>query len=229
MILRKAKILGVFLVLSLTPLSLQAAQNHNIEPDGSIVFVASTSEVTRVSVKGDRIRRIINDDTAFEMSNDDSTGDVYFRFSGTDPKRETGFIVTENGITIGYTLRPVSRAVEPVIITIKGDKSETEDDAGFGESVGFSDDIASSMADIVRSVAMDHVLGKKPGRGRNGTIVKKVSGQGWKATVRLAVADTKGRLVREQDFYHSGVRAIWIERPELGAGERTFVIVVEGL
>ncbi|RYG89920.1 hypothetical protein EU803_14955 [Loktanella sp. IMCC34160] len=206
-----------------------AAQVLRTDPDGSVGFNVSTTGVTRVSVVGDRIRRIVNDGSIFEMSNDEETGDVFFRAVGEGTESETGYIVTERGVTIGYTIQPVARSVPPVLITINGQEAPEEEAAAadFGAGVGFSDDVALMMSEIVREVAREHVLGRDVPRGRDGRVVARSSGDGWTASVRIAVAGAEGRLVREQDFYGTGVRAVWIANPHLPAEGRTFVIVVE--
>ena len=42
------------------------------------------------------------------------------------------------------------------------------------------------------------------------------------------MAGDTARLVREQDFYRAGVLAIWVQKAQLAAGERSWVIVIEG-
>ena len=131
-------------------------------------------------------------------------------------------------MTIGYTMQPTNRAVSSVLITITGQEQEaTQDGADFSGGFGFSDDVAMMMTDIVRDIAVGHVVGRDVPSGRDGRTVRRIDGDGWKASVRIAVAGDAGRLVREQDFYAQDVRAIWIANPNLGANERTFVIVVE--
>ena len=216
----------------LMPMTAWASQDRSVDPDGSISFLASTEGVTRISVRGDRIRRIINDSTQFEMVNDESTGDVFLRFNGDSPRRETGFIVTEAGVTIGYELRPADRPVDPVLITIEvpADQPGSAISSGFAPSLegagGASDRVTGQMVDVLRAIGQAHVLGEVP-RGRDGRVVERIQGDGWRATVRVAAAPETGRLVREQEFYRDGVLAIWVQRPELAAGERTFVVIVE--
>jgi hypothetical protein len=205
-----------------------ATQNVTTEPNGSVGFNVSTSSVTRLSIVGDRIRRIINPDSIFEMTNDEETGDVFFRAHTAGTGSESGYILTERGVTINFTMQPTERSVPTILITVRGGEGEqAATDSVVGAGVGFSDDIALMMTDIVRDVAAAHVIGRQVPSGRNGRVVRTVQGAGWKATVRLAVAGSEGRLVREQDFYAAGVRAIWIARNTLAASERTFVIVVE--
>lgn len=220
--------IGLLLSLILHAGLAEAAQTKRTDPDGEIGFNVSTTGVTRVSVVDDRIRRIINDSGAFEMSNDPETGDVFFRALEETTTSETGYIVTERGITIGYTMQPVNRAVQPVIITITGQEAQAETaSADFSGGFGFSDNIAVMMTDIVRDLAREHVLGRDVPSGRDGRVIQRIDGEGWKASVRIAVAGETGRLVREQDFYSQQVRAVWIANPQLPANGRTFVIVVE--
>ncbi|MBL1437796.1 MAG: type-F conjugative transfer system secretin TraK [Rhodobacteraceae bacterium] len=208
-----------------------AGQTYAVMPDGEITFDVSTTGITRVSFTNDRIRRVVHGETDFEMTNDEATGDVFMRFVGIDPRNETGYFVTERGITIGYTLLPKDEPVSPVLITINGvdEEPDPQDNEGnFGASVGFSDNVAASMADIVRVVAAEHVLGRAVPSGRDGRRIHNKKGEGWIAEVRIAVAGPDGRLVREQEFYKPGVLAIWIAQSQLGPNERTWLIVVKG-
>ena len=50
-------IAGIIALVVLFGTTVDAAQNLTVEPDGSIAFEASTTGVTRLSIKGDRIRQ----------------------------------------------------------------------------------------------------------------------------------------------------------------------------
>lgn len=208
-----------------------AAQTLTVEPDGTISFKASTTGVTRLSIKGDRIRRLVNTASDFEVTNDPETGDLFLRYIGLDyfDEPETGFIVSERGVTIGYALSPVEDPVETVIITLQGVEPKADEDeaSGFEDSFGYSDDIAEFTTSIVRDIAQKHVLGRQAPKGRDGKTVRRILGQGWTASLQIAVAEDAARLVREQDFYRKGVLAIWVQKTQLAAGERSWVIVVE--
>lgn len=210
-----------------------AAQTLATQVNGSVTFSASTGAVTRITVTGDRIRRLINDDTAFEMTNDETTGDVFLRFNGAGTaSREQGFIITEKGLTIGYTLRPTNRPVDPVVITVAGAPASAgstaadEDDGDFSAGVGFSDNVALSMREIARKVYAENLVGQRPSGGNN-RVFKRVQGSGWRATIRVATGGSAGRLVREQEFYARNVSGVVVIQPQLGANQRTFVIVLE--
>lgn len=214
-----------------------AAQTVRAAPDSSIGFNVSTSAVTRLSVRGDRIRRIVIDDSAFLMSNDADTGDVFFRVDRETTSSENGYIITEAGHTIGFTLQPTARVVEPIIITLTGvaaaapaAETQTQASAAIGDiggGSGYVDDVATAMTDIIRQVAADHVVGRRVPSGSNNKLIRTVNGQGWRAEVRLATAGSAGRLVRHQDFVGNRVQAVWILQDSLPANGRTFVVIVK--
>lgn len=224
-------LIGMIVFGFLVGTSGEAAQNLSVEPDGTIRFEASLNGVTRLSIKGDRIRRLINTGSDFEVTNDPETGDIFLRYIGVGyfEGSETGFIVSESGVTIGYALLPVEEPVETVIISLIGvDPDVKEDNSEFSGTFGYSDDIAEFTTGIVRDIAQAHVLRRQVPAGRDGKTVRSLSGEGWSARLQIAVAGDTARLVREQDFYRPGVLAIWVEKTQLAAHERTWVIVVEG-
>ncbi|MDG1738689.1 MAG: type-F conjugative transfer system secretin TraK [Paracoccaceae bacterium] len=208
-----------------------AAQNLSVEPDGTIRFEASLSGVTRLSIKGDRIRRLVNTASDFEATNDPETGDLFLRYVGVGyfDEPETGFIVSESGVTIDYTLLPVEAPGETVLISLVGVELDADEDAvpGFADSFGYSDDIAEFATSMIRDIAQKHVLGRQVPSGRDGKTVRHVPGDSWSASLQIAVARDNARLVREQDFYRPGVLAIWVHQTQLAAGERSWVIVLE--
>ena len=209
-----------------------AAQSLTVEPDGTISFEASTTGVTRLSIKGDRIRRLVNSASDFEVTNDPETGDLFLRYIGLDyfDEPESGFLVSESGVTIGYSIQAVEAPVETVIITLEGVEREEQDtdSSEFSNSFGYTDDIAEFVTGVVRNVARNHVLGRPVPGGRDGRAKRRIEGEGWTAHLRIAVAGNSARLVREQEFYGRGVLAVWVHKTQLAAGERSWVIVVEG-
>ena len=93
-------------------------------PDGEVRFNASINGPTRISVVGDRISRILQTDSAFEMVNDEGTGDVFLRFSGGELARENGYIVTESGVTIAFAMTPrPDLDMQTVLITVQGSRA----------------------------------------------------------------------------------------------------------
>ena len=215
----------VFGTLAIFSASTPALANQYVstKKDGKVTFHVATDGVTRVGVEGTRIRRIVNDNSAFEMTNDEETGDVFFRLKPNhEAKSEVGFILTELGVTIGYTLLPKARVSGAVIITIEGVKKDGEQE--IVSSAAFSDDIAQTMTQIVRDVAKAHVWGRVA-KGKKNRVLQKTQVGDFVARVLLVSGGKHGRLVREQD-YSKGARAVWVQNPSLGPNDATFVIVV---
>ena len=221
-----------------------AEQKLTTRPNGSVRISASAGEVTRISVTGDRIRRIIKDDSQFQEMNDEATGDIFLRYAGDQAKLapETGYIITERGVTISYELTPKSGlGAETVIITVNGmpdlpagntgggsDQSGRRSAGGFELAAGEGGGgYSSSLVAFTRAAIDKHVAGRvAPSRG-HGTVVASETGSGMRARVIVAAGGKSGRYVRPQDFYNNKVLAVWVERNDLAPNARAWVVVVE--
>lgn len=218
-------------------------QNLATRPNATVKISASSTEVTRISISGDRIRRIIKDASNFDEMNDETTGDVFLRYAGPQDKLEpeTGYIITEKGATLGYELTPkVGLGAETVLITVRG-MPETASVSGRNEtasvssySLGFElaageggGGYSSSLVAFTRSAINKHVNGKRPPARSHGTTVATENTSGLRARVIVAAAGKGGRYVRPQDFYNGKVLAVWVEKNALTANERAWVIVLE--
>lgn len=219
-----------------------AEQLLTTRPNGTVKISGSANEVTRLSVAGDRIRRIIKDQTSFQEMNDESTGDVFLRYGGAKDKlvMETGYIITERGITISYELTPkADLGAETVVITVNGvsdspaaapaagrasSKAAPAFELAVGEGGG---GYASGLVTLTRSVINKHIGGKPAPAKAHGAVVASESGNGMRARVIVASGGTSGRYVRPQDFFNSKVLAVWVQRNNLARNERAWVVVVE--
>ena len=218
-------IVGTLISLTISTPALSAPQHLNVEPNGHVTFFVSIKGVTRVGVMDDRIRNIIADDSAFEMSNDEKTGDVFFRLLGTrEAKPENGYIITDSGVTIGYTMIPKNSVVGAALISVAGNGAKAAGTSSISTVGGFSDDIALTMTEIVRAVAQENVFGRIPS-GKKNKVLKTVKHGNWVARVIVVTGGKAGRLVSEQDFA-KGARAVWVQNKSLAPNESTFVIVV---
>jgi len=170
-------IIAVIILIGTATASL-ATQNIKTEADGYITFYAATTGVTRVSVAGDRIRRIVNQDTEFEMVNDDEAGDVFFRYIGEKLTAETGYIITEKGITISFQMTPRKGvSSQTVIITVKGG-TEVSVESRFEVSGGSGDSHASLLTAFVRKIILEKIGSRTPpsSNGRSAVIVMRATG-----------------------------------------------------
>jgi hypothetical protein len=114
----RAVLLAMVLLGGAMP-ALATPQRHSVNEDGTVRFRATTIGITRVSVLGDRIVSIVADASSYDMRNDANTGDVFLRFTGQGDGSEGGYIVTESGMTVSYTVSPSNNPTETVLITIR--------------------------------------------------------------------------------------------------------------
>jgi len=238
--------LAAMLLLSLPGLAF-AEQHLTIALDKTAHFSASAEGVTRLSVEGDRIRKLVHGDSAFETMNDEETGDVFFRYIGDAAKLvpETGHLITESGATIAYEITPrASGDAETVVIAIKGQRTPAKaanEAVTSGASATASDPepfldpgstqtsggAADGLVSFAREMIVKHI-GRKPApKLGNGAAVTSDRAQGFRARILVASGGTSGRVLRPQDYQGARVRAVWVEKTTLPPGERSWVLIVE--
>lgn len=230
-------------LISIAAFAAQAEQRLSIHPDKKAVFYAAAGGVTRVSVAGDRIRKLIHDASSFETMNDEETGDVFMRYVGDQAKLvpETGHIITESGVTIAYQITPrISADAETVVIDVIGGakKAAAEKgvvtpaapaepppflDAAADQGGGYSD----GLVEFTRKVIVEHIGRKAPPKVSNGAVVASEKAGGLRARVLVAKVGASGGYVKAQSYYSSKVVAVWVDHASLGPNERTWVVVVE--
>lgn len=215
-------------------------QRFNVDADAMVRFSAALNGITRISVVGDRIASIVNDNEAsvYQVRNDEQTGDLFLRYVGPEgvPEKEGGYLVTEAGVTVAYEILPKRSSTETVLISIKGDASNAsiENDAGDGRlngdfastSFGASDSVTGSLVDATRQTIAAKIGAPVPSRGSNGALISTHRMGDLLGEVRVAAAGKTARALREQEFYRDGVLSVWIARKDLAAGERAWVVVI---
>lgn len=230
------------LVASMMASASYADQKHSTRPNGTVRISGSATDVTRISVSGDRIRRIIKDQSNFQEMNDESTGDVFLRYGGAQDKLvpETGYIITERGVTISYELTPKANlGAETVVIQVNGvpdspsalgvtassaSKAPPVFELAAGDSGG---GYSSGLVALAKATINKHIGNKAPPARKHGSQVASETGNGFRARVLVATGGSGGRYIRPQDFFNSKVVAVWVERNGLGKNERAWVVVVE--
>lgn len=213
-----------------------AEQRFSVKEDGLVRMKASVTGITRVSVVGDRIASIVNDNDAsvYQVRNDDKTGDLFLRYVGPEglPEKEGGYLVTEKGRTVAYEILPIRASTQTAIITIKPHEAEVTASSSMGSgdfaetSFGAGDGYAAQLTAATRETIATKIHAATPGKGRNGALISSHRIGDLVGEVRVASAGGDGRLVKEQEFYKPGVLSVWIQRKSLGAGERSWVVVV---
>ena len=209
-------------------------------PDAQVRFDASISGPTRISVVGDRIAKILQSSSSFEMVNDESTGDVFLRFAGGQPQAESGYIVTESGHTIAFVMEPKTQVhTQTVLITLVGVTSSAASSAG--ASRAGKDDVsgfqvntsgkytggggrAGDLVQFTKRSFAAKIGTRSPARlrrGAHGTY----SQNGLRARIVVASAKTN-RPPNPHTFYRSKrTLAVWVD--ERVQGDKVWVIIVE--
>lgn len=206
-----------------------SAETIRVRPDGEIRFDYSVEGPTRLSVKGDRISKIIQADSQFEMVNDENTGDVFLRFGVGEPQNETGHIITEAGHTIGFTMRPNTRIqTQTILIELTGVPSaqaavetsaaSVEEAGGFAVNEGGTSSHSGALVDFVRKAIAAKIGTRSAGSHRQNQTY--VSG-----AYRARILSVPSGSNRPQSYYSSRVVAVWVD--DVSSGGRRWVVIVE--
>lgn len=208
-------------------------------PNAQVSFDVSVSGATRISVIGHRIANIRQSSSNYELFNDEDTGDVFLRFGGGQPERETGHIITESGHTIGFLMVPkVALETQTVLITLNGVPSKTTatnqpstgvaaraGDAGFAvNSGGNASSRTAKLVQFARQAYASRIGNRSPASLRAGEHRTYAAGG---LTARILVASASGNQPpAERQFYRSSkTMAVFVDRV-VYAG-KVWVIVVE--
>ncbi len=228
-----ARCLLVILFFTVSVSEAAAKQSLSVRPDGTVTFKVSLTGITRVAIEGDRIRRLVNNGSNFETTNDEETGDLFIRFVGQDFVPETGFLITESGATVNYKLASTSSASETVVIRIIGGaKSENAGavgggmamESGTGAAGGAESGHEADIAAFLRRTWRERIGRRTPkGSGQ----VDVFSAGGLRARILVARGGSNGSVVSAQSYYTSKVVAVLVEHAKLAPGQSSWVIVVE--
>lgn len=227
-----ALLLGLSMFFANT--SVAGEERHKVKENGLVRFKASTSGITRISVLGDRIASIINDDEAslYQVKNDEKTGDIFLRYVGPEemPAKEGGYLVTEQNRTLAFEILPIKASTQTILITLVGVEPPAEVTArneGFaGAEIGPGDGLAAQLSETTREVIRRAIHKPVPTSGRNGALIRTLRVGDMTGEIRVAAAGKSPRQIREQEFYRPGVLSVWVQKTALAAGERSWVVVV---
>ena len=223
-----------------------AQQSISVRDNGKISIQASVTDVTRISLVGDdRIRRIVKDTTSFQEINDEETGDVFLRYSGDQAKLvpETGFIITEQGRTIGYTLQPATNlGNQTILISVSGGGAAAASNRNAAPggaapvkqsfqmeatSAPGGSGYADTLVAFVRAAIVKHAHGRQAPNRADGAVIATVAGSGMRARVIGVSGGARGRELAERNFQGPKTLAVWLEKQSLFPGERAWAIIVD--
>ena len=211
-----------------------SADVRKVRPDGHIKFVAAMEGPTRISVEGDRIKDIIQTDSQFEMVNDEGTGDVFLRFIGASPDPESGYIITEAGHTVGFTMTPrAGLDNQTVIIRLIGVERKSDSvvsadsggsSSGFEVSHGSGSSYASGLTEVVRAAILEKIGTRQAGKYKSRSTVGTVR-KGILTGRAFAVPALSGARPAPQSFFTNRTLAVWVD--DVPTSGKYWVVVVE--
>lgn len=204
-------------------------------PDQNISFDVSVTGPTRISVVDNRISKILQSASNFEMVNDEGTGDVFLRFAGGQPTSESGYIVTETGHTIGFTMNPKTELENhTVLVTLRGvstspaSSQQTNASAGAsGFAVNSGGSGSSRTSNLVGFTRQAYAarIGNRAASGQRVGSFASYSAGGLIARISVVSAPS-GQFPTERQFYRSSrTLAVYVDR--VISGGKVWVIVVE--
>lgn len=234
-------ILTSFLVLVSTAMfSAADTLRLKVRPDEQVRFSASLTGTTRVSVVGDRIVKIIQSDSNFEMVNDEGTGDIYLRAISETSQEETGYLVTEGGHTIAFRMVPSKRVdMQTVLITLVGVSTSsaslnsktgaTTPKSAFVVDGGGSTSGAGRIGQLVgmtREAISEKVGLKSAGANKLG-MFSTFSKGGLRAKIIVASAPSGARPLPQKFYTSNRTLGVWVD--EVVTNGKVWVVVVESI
>lgn len=216
-------------------MSAEAVEAVQIKPvtDGAEVAVRLSSvDVNRISASGDRIATMKAEDGRFtQVKNDPNTGDLFIQSADGNKEDAVFFVTTERGYTYRLLANFAAIPGEQIMlmnVDIGGSKAadEWERKTPFKESVI---NLLSGMATgkVIKGYESDfgeRVIEKSPLLVMS---VGRYTGRNLEGEVFFVRNDSPGRLrLEESRFKAPRVAAVYIEQPDLNAGETTRVMLV---
>lgn len=199
----------------LTEPALSDTKRFRVKPDGDIRFDVPLDGPTRLSVSDDRIAKIIQSHSNFDMANDENTGDVFLRYVGVSasPELESGYLITEGGHTVSFSIQPrAGLDTQTVLITLVGVPSQSQREAaetnasgvekpdGFLLSDGAASGRTGGIVTFVREAFAARIDTKQAGAKSSVSRMSYARG-GFAAQIFRAKASASGAIPSAQNFY----------------------------
>lgn len=232
-------------------------QQISTAADGHVTFHAALDGVTRVAVRDDRIRELVYAETSYEVKNDETTGDIFLRYSGPQDGNDSGFLITEGGNTISYTIVPRDTFTETVLINVAGAQAPARPATTAASAptrilpvptpapepaeavpVRATRALTSSKFEksyghssdveaFISAVLKEGINGATPPSRVHSNAIVKRY-HSDRFVGEVRVAKAwEDRMIGEGDYMKDDAVAVWIAEPKLKAGDRTWVVVVK--
>jgi conjugal transfer pilus assembly protein TraK len=246
----KRKLLSLLLSLLLSNSAL-ALQKVEVSPDESVALRISLTQPTRLKVDNGRVLEVLGD--VFDASanpggnlvvqKDEANGEVFFSLRNPSNTPYNIFLKTENG-TYAVILQPVDMPLETISIVEKGGAKTPVSNRGTGtKSANLEGVNPGAHARVIKNIM--RVMAQAYPEQATGVQKREVNREfrlweGVKFTLRnqYVVGDYVGEefylqntgiehlVVREPEFFKSGVAAVAIRRMDLAPGQQTAVYIV---
>lgn len=214
-----------------------ADQRMSVPQNGTLRFTLSEHGLTRVSVFGDRIARVISEDQseALMIASDEATGDLYIRVgegeghSHSAIGAQTGFIVLTSGVTLKFVATPRDVEAQAVLVTVTdGTTEHGPREVAVRESRGtghVSELIVHMRAAIVEGIGRVNAPTLTGDATLKSHEVFTVGS--YAADVLIIGGGPEGRVVSRESLRRPGAVAIWVEKERLRPSETAWAVVLK--
>ena len=226
----------IFIVLAAAPapaMEILTALDH-----AELRAEISEDGVSRITLAGDRIARVIRMPGGFEAEHDPKSGDLYLRPTGEGAQgrswRQTAagpvemFISTEKGFTYRLTLSPADGGATQILI--RNPDAEREPHNGEART---GDPRIAALVRLVRAAARREPLpgyaieaGGGADDGRTGVLEFMETWRGRRFTALVTEADGAGDAKALAARFEPGVAAAWLSEPGTVSGGGRLAVVV---
>ena len=208
----------------------RADQRIEVPQNGTVRFALSEGGLTRVSVVGDRIARVVTQDEteALQIASDEETGDLYLRLAEGSVDRISGSLVLTSGITLKFHATPRKVDAQTVLVTVTEQKTEHGPrEVVVRESRGTGH--VSELIVHMRAAIVDGIGSAEVPELPSNVVVRLVETMGvgsYEADVFAVNGGGDGRTLSRESLRRPGALAIWVEKEALRPGETAWAIVL---
>lgn len=211
----------------------------NYDDKKSLIVNVSTNGLTRLSVKGDRLREVIGLDETVTVEKDEANGHLFLK--GINSK-QTITVVTEGGDLQDLTLVPGAKGSTTIVLKseVESKKSET-DFTPFPLENPFQSMLNPTSMTHPQDMMISLIKQLFVGIGKSvETSNQRISKTGMEAVCLRQIQsqnmigevfsvtnkESNTTILLEKDFYQSGDIAIALGKKQLNAGASTMLFVI---
>lgn len=205
-------------------------QRIEVPQNGTVRFFLSEGGLTRVSVIGDRIGRVVTQDRSegLEIASDEETGDLYLRVAEGAHHQISGFLVLASGVTLKFHATPRDVDAQTVLVTVNdGTTEHGPREIVVRESRGTGH--VSELVAHMRAAIVDGIGSLETPDLPSSANVREVETLGvgsYEADVFAISGGPEGRRITRESLRREGALAIWVEKEDLAPGEVVWAVIL---